>query len=66
VASWITLRIHSSLKAIGLSAKFSAALAKNNISCNVIAGYYHDHSYVDTEDSEKAMAVLTALSNEYT
>ncbi|WP_298881433.1 ACT domain-containing protein [uncultured Polaribacter sp.] len=65
VASWITLTIHSSLEAIGLTAAFSKELSKNNISCNVIAGYYNDHIFVDTNDAEKAIKVLIDLSKKH-
>jgi uncharacterized protein len=62
VASWITLSVHSSLAAVGLTAAFSNALAEKNISCNVVAAFYHDHIFVDKKDAEEAMAVLAGLS----
>src|SRR5882757_6592532 len=57
VASWITLSIHSSLEAIGLTAAFSNALSDAGISCNVVAAYYHDHIFVEKKHSESAMEV---------
>ncbi|WP_262897867.1 MULTISPECIES: ACT domain-containing protein [unclassified Pedobacter] len=62
IASWITLTVHSSLEAIGLTAAFSAALAEKGISCNVMAGYYHDHIFVNLKDNEAAMNILEQLS----
>jgi uncharacterized protein len=63
IASWITLTVHSALEAVGLTAAFSKALANNDISCNVVAGYYHDHIFVSKNDAELAMKVLEELSN---
>lgn len=62
--AWITLKIHSSLEAVGLTSAFSNALTLNNISCNVVAGFYHDHIFVATKDAAKAMQVLNELSKQ--
>jgi uncharacterized protein len=62
VAAWITLTVHSSLEAVGLTAAFSAALAKHFISCNVVAAYYHDHIFVAKQDAGKALKVLKELA----
>ncbi|WP_114936559.1 ACT domain-containing protein [Mucilaginibacter endophyticus] len=62
IAAWITLTIHSSLEATGLTAAFATALAQENISCNVVAAYYHDHIFVAKKDAERAMEALKKLS----
>ena len=62
IASWITLTIHSSLEAVGLTAAFSNALANEGISCNVVAAYYHDHIFVAKSDAEKAIKILERLA----
>jgi hypothetical protein len=58
----ITLRVHSSLDAVGLTAAFSNRLAEHGISANVIAGYYHDHIFVQRELAEKAIEALAELA----
>jgi hypothetical protein len=62
VMSWITLTVHSSLEAVGLTAAFSKALSENGISCNVVAAFYHDHIFVAKKDTDKAMEVLNLFS----
>jgi hypothetical protein len=64
VAAWITLDVHSSLEAVGLTAAFGKALTESNISANVIAGYYHDHIFVAKKDADKAISVLSEMSND--
>jgi hypothetical protein len=54
----ITLNIHSSLDAVGLTVAFSNKLTEHGISANVIAGYYHDHIFIQGESAEKAMDAL--------
>ncbi len=60
-AAWITLRVHSDLAAVGLTAAISQALAEAGLSCNVIAGAHHDHLFVPVEAAEAALAALRAL-----
>lgn len=58
----VTLRVQSSLTAIGLTAAVSAALAQAGIACNVIAGLHHDHVFVPWENRKAAFEVLETLS----
>lgn len=58
IMSWISLEVHSSLEAVGLTAAFSKVLADANISCNVVAGYYHDHIFVLKQDALRAIGLL--------
>ena len=59
--AWLSLTVHSSLEAVGLTAAFSAALGDAGISCNVLAGYRHDHLLVPDADAGRAIEVLRSL-----
>jgi len=61
-AAWITLSVHSSLEAVGLTAAVAQALAAVQVSCNVVAAYYHDHIFVATRDADNAMQALRDLT----
>ena len=58
----ISLNVHSALEAPGLVAAFSTALAETGISCNVLAGYYHDHIFVPEALAGEALKTLEQLS----
>ena len=58
----ITLQVHSSLDAYGLTAVFATLLARHQISANVVAGYFHDHIFVPTAQAAEAVALLKNLA----
>ncbi|GAA3622885.1 ACT domain-containing protein [Microbacterium awajiense] len=60
-AAWLTLTVHSSLEAVGLTAAFAAALGEADISCNVLAGFHHDHILVPWDRRDDAARVLRGL-----
>ncbi len=64
VGAWITLEVHSSLEAVGLTAAVSAALTAAKISCNVLAGFHHDHLLVPVADVERALEALHELAED--
>lgn len=63
-AHWaqITLRIHSSLEAVGMMAAIATALAARGIPCNAVSAYYHDHLFVPWDRRADAMRALHALT----
>lgn len=65
-AAWITLTVQSDLQAVGLTAAFSKALGDAGISCNVVAGTWHDHIFVPAKQGEEAVVLLRALQKKYT
>lgn len=58
----ITLKVHSSLDAVGLTAAVASKLKDNNISANVVAAFYHDHVFVQSSVAEKALNCLKDLT----
>lgn len=62
----ISLQVHSSLEAVGLTAAIARKLTERGISANVIAGFYHDHVFVQNAQAESALEALRSLSGEYT
>ena len=60
---WITLTVNSDLQAVGLTAAFASALGNAGISCNVVAGAWHDHIFVPIDLAEQAMSELRALQS---
>lgn len=64
--SWakITLDVHSSLAAVGLTAVIAQALTRKGISANILAGFYHDHVFVPWERRNDALGILESFSSD--
>lgn len=60
-AAWLTLQVHSSLEAIGLTAAVSGVLAAGGIPCNILAGAFHDHLLVPVAAADRAIAAVSSL-----
>lgn len=58
----ITLRVASSLTAVGLTATVSRALADAGLSANVVAAHHHDHVFVPAAAAGEALEVLRSLA----
>jgi hypothetical protein len=58
----ITLRVQSSLTAVGMMAAVSAALAKRGIPCNPVSAFLHDHLFVPWERRDDALDALSHLT----
>ena len=61
----ISLEVHSSLSAVGLSAAIARALADRGISANIVAGYHHDHILVPWGRRHEALRALETLSEHH-
>lgn len=59
----ITLRIHSSLDAVGMMAAIATALADRDIPCNAVSAYFHDHLFVPWTRRDEAIDALRALAS---
>jgi hypothetical protein len=57
-AAWLTLDVHSSLHAVGLTAAVARMLSDQGIPCNVLAGFYHDHLLVPAAEGLRVKAIL--------
>jgi hypothetical protein len=60
----ISLEIHSSLDAVGLTGVMASRLADLGISVNIIAALHHDHLFVPWDRREQALECLRRLQGE--
>jgi len=57
----LTIEVHTSLELVGFTAVLAKQLGENNISANVVAGFFHDHIFVQYDLRKKAITALHLL-----
>lgn len=57
----VSIRVHSALEAVGLTAAMAGALTDAGISANVVAACHHDHIFVPWKARDRAIAALHGL-----
>jgi uncharacterized protein len=63
-AAWIQFGLATALEGVGLTAAVSTALGgvtPKPISCNIVAGAYHDHVFVPIERAAEALEVINRI-----
>jgi len=57
----ITLNVHSSLEAVGFVARIAMHLSRLGMGVNPVAGFYHDHLFIQVDKVPDAMDGLREL-----
>ena len=60
----ITLRVHSSLEAVGFMARIAARLAEAGVSVNPVSAFHHDHLFVPADRADEALWLLRTMAAE--
>lgn len=57
----ITLKVQSSLEAVGFMAYVAGKLAERGVGANPVSGFWHDHLFVGVGREGEAMRVLEGI-----
>lgn len=60
----ITLRVHSSLEAVGFMTAITTKLTELNTGVNPVSGYYHDHLFVPLGKEQSVLEALKTMATE--
>ncbi len=60
----IVLMVNSALDGVGLMAAVASGLAAEEIPCNVVAAFHHDHIFVPAGLAERALTVLKRIQTQ--